>query len=394
MYFNMENIVKILLVVGSGNSVFIQNYAKWIKKNMSCTISVFQIDARGSSHSPYYDDIDCTAGDYPSTLSYRGIRRFIDLYKYYRLYNYLRGKKFDIIHCHWLTGHTVFCVELLKSHCSVLIGTFWGGEFTQQYVFGSKYIYNKYLNKFLSRCDAVINSNDIFEIIYKRFPSFNGKIYLGNLGASGLDNLKKLLKNSSKDACKRYYGLPIDKLSVQIGYSGKSLHRHLDIIAELCKHPELKDKIHILNPMNRDQSSIYAQKVIQEIEKAGFTHTTIVNRFLSDEEVSILRYSTDIVLQLAEFDGFSRSILESFCAKAIVIYGNWLNYENKLKINGLEGIPVDSIAEGVNTLIKVSSNPKDYEAKCTKNADNAFNENMWETCIVNWINAYQDLLKF
>lgn len=174
-----------------------------------------------------------------------------------------------------------------------------------------------------------------------------------------------------------------------IGYSGKSIHQHIPIIKTFSSVGMKKEFIHFLVPMTRGASSKYVQSVENMLQQSGYTYTLIKNCYLTDMDVARLRNATDITLQLSLFDGFSRSIIECLCARSILIYGNWLNYSDRLKEEGFSGITVQSIEEGVEKVYDIVDDLENYQKMGGENSQNGKNKNLWSECIMDWVTIYK-----
>lgn len=384
--------MKLLLLVGSANDIFIYNYAKWLKASIDVYIDVFE---QGDSipqgfDNRYYDNVNSAKG-YLLPLS-KGKGLIDAVVRGWCLKKYLRGKNYDIIHSHWVVAPVVI-QRHLKKHCKKLVLTFWGGEFEKLTILGSNRLYRQYLNKLSRQTDCIINSSSSRQTILGKLPCYKGDFKSASFGSAPLEAVYSMMQNENKEAAKRKMDMPVDKQVVLIGYSGKPIHRQVRIIRELHKYPELKEKIHLLAPMTRGASEDFVQKVEKELIELGFSYTLIKGKFLSDEEVARIRIATDIALQLSEWDGFSRSIIECLCAKSILIYGNWLGYQSYMAPSGFTGIEVNSVEEGVSRLKEiVEQNNDGYKGMTEKNSDNGRHQAIWSECIVDWVNAYHELL--
>lgn len=387
---NKENI-KLLLIVGAANDIFIYNYAKWIKSSISCEIDVFEVypSVQQDFNNSYYSHVYAAKG-YSLPIP-KGKQIFDNIVRGINLQRFLKGKRYDIIHSHWVVS-PVSLQKHLKNHCRKLILTFWGGEFDKQTILYSNKLYRYCLNRLSRQVDCIVNNNSDRKYIISHLPFFKGTFKNGILGSSPLEELYKLIQYESKIKSKELLNMPTDKLVVLIGYSGKSIHRQIPIIKELHKYPQLKDKIHILAPMTRGASNEFITLVENELKDLDFSYTLIAGLFLTDEEVARIRNATDIALQLSEFDAFSNSIIECLCAKAILIYGNWLGYENHLPSSGFKGIEVQSVENGVNKLLEVVSHMDDYKEMTNENHSNGRNQSLWSECIKDWVAAYRELL--
>lgn len=384
--------MKLLLIVGYANDIFIYNYAKWLKASMDVRIDIFEIfnSTEQSFDNKYYERVSSAKGYLLPLPKGKGL---IDSIVRGRcLKKFLRGKQYDIIHSQWMLAPVVL-QHGIKKHCNKLVITFWGGEFEKQNIFGSSGLYRCNLNRLSRKVDCIINSINSRDSILKNLPYYKGSFKHAVLGSAPLEALYELMQTESKIDAKNKLGIPIKKIVVLIGYSGKPIHRQIQIIKTLHDYPQLTDKIHILAPMTRGASKEFINRVDNELNESGFTYTLIKGRFLSDIEVARLRIATDVALQLSEWDGFSRSIVECLCAKSILVYGKWLGYENYMEQNGFEGIEVGGIEDAVSKLEGITNNIARFNEMTERNSNNGRHQAIWSECIADWVNAYQELLK-
>lgn len=383
--------MKILLIANSADDVFITAKTKWLKKVIpNCIIDIFEFfPSDKQDHNIYADEI----GSYNAQKGWFQKGMFKPFGMSLQLKNFLKGKYYDIIQCHWIT-RPVILIGNYHQYCSKLFATFWGGERSHLKLFHTKTCYNYFLDRFLRQVDYIINSSTYNKNLIADYPYMAGKCLVGALGSEPLEALYKLMEKESKAESKAHFGISPDKTVVLIGYSGKTLHQHLPIIQALSNTPELKNKIHLLAPMTRGGSEQYNQKVEQALKNSGYTYTQLTGGFLDNEEVARLRNCTDIVLQLSQFDGFSRSIVECFCAKAVVLYGEWMNYLPHLQENGFKAHPVQSIEEAVERLIYIVDNLTSYKEECEQNSVNGKKNNLWSECICGWKDAYESALSY
>ena len=384
--------MKILLIVGSTSSIFVYNYAKWLMKSMNVSIDIFEFfpSSQQSYGTEYYDSVKTAKGYF---LPFRRGKMLIDsIVRGNSLKTFLSDKHYDIIHCHWITSPVVI-QKSLKKHCKKLILSFWGGELIEQKILYSRTIYRHYLKQLVKQADFIINDKEGKTNTLKQFPYFKGEYRAGSYGSAPIEALYNLMQSENKETSKQSIGISKGKLTVLIGYSGKELHQHLPIIYTLTQHDELKSQVHILAPMTRGADSKYIENVKQALENSGFEFTLLSGRYLSDKEVAQIRNATDIVLQLSLFDGFSRSIIECLCAKSVVIYGNWLGYEQYMGPSSFMGIEVASIESGIAKLVEVVNNIDSYSPILEKNHEYGRHHTMWSECIKDWVNVYNDIQK-
>lgn len=385
--------MKLLLIVGTANDIFIYNMVKWLKKSMNVTIDIFEFypSEQQNVNKGIYNHVESVNSNIWIN-KIRGIRSFIyPYYASYKLQQYLKNNKYDIIHCHWIVPPLVL-TRKIKQHCKKLFVTFWGREYKNFKLLGSWKIYKNNLDRFIEDVDYIINSRQFGVLIKKMYPKSNFIFKEGYLGAASLDYLYELMSKTTKSESKNYYKMPNEKISVMIGYSGKSLHQHMKIIEELIKYPNLRTRIHLIVPMTRGGGCKYINKVENALLNSGYTYTLLKDSFLTDVEIAKLRYATEITLQLSTTDGFSRSIIECLCAKSIVIYGNWLEYEKHLSMSDLFAVPVSSISEAIVQLEYVIDHKSDYIYQVEQNSINGKKRNKWSDCIKDWVDAYNEVM--
>lgn len=383
--------MRLLLVVGSANDIFIFNYAKWLKESMSVKIDVFEFFHNNQQELDLsnYDNIASASGFQLPLPRARGL--FDAQARARRLNDYIKDKEYDIIHIHWVVAPVVL-QRHLQQHCKRLVVTFWGGEFVQQKILYSRNLYYRHLSSFVKHVDCIINSKESIADLSSKLASYRGIYRTATLGSAPLESLYDLMDKEDKTTSKKMLGVPENKLSVLIGYSGKALHRHAIIIEELKKYPQLQGKVHLLAPMTRGCNQGYVRLVEGKLKDSGFTYSLISGKFLSDSEIARVRNATDITLQLSEFDGFSRSIIECLCAESLLIYGSWLGYEKYLSSAGFEGIEVSSLEEGVAMLPEIVNDFTKYKQMNHNNKDVGRKQSVWSECIKDWVNIYKELI--
>lgn len=378
---------KILIICSLPNDTFIYNISRWLKSKMDITIDIvhYARNPEQTCSMEYYDDVHYL--EFKKGLLRAPAFRHFPQSK--ALLEWLKGKHYDIIHCQAAIQASVLSTDL-KKHCDKLCLTFWGGEMETMRIMYSNALYKCYLKRFLKKVDLVMNSPIFNDRMTRSYPFLKGHTRPAYFGSVPLEKLFELIKSESKGESKSKLGIDDKKTTVLIGYSGKSIHNHLSIIKELSQIVRLKERLHLLAPMTRGGHASYIDEVSGALESSGYTYTLLRDQFLSDCAVARLRNATDITLQLSDYDGFSRSIVECMGAESILIYGNWLDYDQRLKEEGLAGIRIKGLKELGKTLTDILEHPQAYNEDCKKNSQNISKNNLWEYCISDWITAYSE----
>ena len=118
----------------------------------------------------------------------------------------------------------------------------------------------------------------------------------------------------------------------------------------------------------------------------------MITSYCSDVEVARIRYSTDIIFQLTDFDGLSSSIKEYLCAGAIMISGDWFPGYHTLIEDGFFYEEVSSIEQGIEKFYDIINKVPTYKEKIKNNMQVAFKKYSWSNTIKNWAEAYKKAL--
>jgi len=382
--------MKILLVVSSANDIFIYNLAKWLKLSINCSLDAFELNSSSSAHqedsSSLFDNIGLASKNkwWMKLKLFRFVFSPISFSK--QLDGFVSQKRYDVIHIQGVWSY-IPLTQKLKSNTEKLFVSFWGNEHLMGKIWSSHVIYDYKLKKFIKSVDGITGATARLQIMHKLFPQT--PLYECRLGIASLDQIEILNKTYTKDNSKKYWHMPTNKTSVLIGYSGKRIHNHIEIIHELKKHVDLYDKIHLLAPMTRGATTSYIKEVEMALSMSGYSYTLIKDKFLSDDEIARLRHSTDIVLQFAQNDAYSRSIIESICAGAIMIYGNWINYKDLLANDNFEAIEANSISDGIRILENYIVSPEKYTTIGERNTSVGCKQFLWSECIKDFVSIYK-----
>lgn len=380
---------RILLIVTSASDVFIHNMAKWLKKSMDCTLDAFELypssSANQESESSCFNIIE--TANWNSWWGQNRITRFIcsPVIIARQLDRFVNDKQYDVIHVHGLWFYVPLTREL-KKHTEKLFVTFWGSEYKNGKVWMSHSLFEKRACDFIYSVNGIVGAKARLKELSILFP--NIKMYQANLGAASMETIVSLTQTRTKEESKQYWNIPVNKITVLIGYSGKKLHNHLEIISSFNSHPELVDYVHFLAPMTRGAESNYIYDVENALKSSPFSYTLLKDRFLTDEDIAQLRYATDIVFQFATTDAYSRSIIESICAGAILIYGDWIKYRELLADDHFEAFAVNSIEKGIEMLHDYISFKDKYKKISNQNIDYGGKKYLWSKCINDWVDIY------
>lgn len=246
------------------------------------------------------------------------------------------------------------------------------------------------LGKLLECADYCMGSSALLkERVAKLYPYINNKSFYGYYGSSIIELLSK--KETTNTEAKMLFNIPPSMKTILLGYSGKKIHRHLDLLDSISTNDlfkKYKKSVHFILPMTRGASSTYIQEVEEKLHEIGCSYTMIKNTYQTDEDVANLRLATDIAFQITEFDGLSNSIKEILCAGSILICGDWYPTYSVLKEDGFRYLEVNSIQHAVDTFYSVLPNFETYKKQFDANKNVAKAKYSWSECIKPWAALY------
>lgn len=390
-----------ILLVGQADSIFFEHYTKTIKKlRPDINFDVFSVD---SIHGKY-DLSACnkiTVNDWEKSFfrKMKGLRIIIKpFYTWLSLYNSLRknDKYYDIIHYKWLIPGVILFPGKIKKYSNKTVATFWGNETEMQSLLFSNKFYKFVIKHFVRKSDAIINQSQKVKQYILHVTGSTNKYYFAKYGSSIIHQLDKLQKSSeSRKTSKNKYGIPEEKITISIGYSGKKIHNHILIIQTLFDSGEFnlqKELFHFILPMNYGCGRDYATEIENIIKQYTSQYTILYPQKYSDEEIARLRNATDLMIQLSKSDGLSASVIETFYAGSLVISGSWLPYDT-FKQNGLYFNELSGIDGELPQLILNISKDIAEELKKSHQNKTRWNYDSWEKVIPNWIDIYEKVLQ-
>jgi hypothetical protein len=156
----------------------------------------------------------------------------------------------------------------------------------------------------------------------------------------------------------------LDKIIVTIGYNGVKQQNHDKIISILSKLPnEIKNKIHLVLPMTYG-TPLEHLDIVRGLASMSGISNVILDKFLTNKNVCILRKITDIFIMLQDTDAFSSSVKSHVYCQNICLLGEWLEYPmEKAEIYYLKV----SWKNLLDIIIDVIQHFDDYKNRCVSN---------------------------
>jgi hypothetical protein len=258
------------------------------------------------------------------------------------------------------------------------VGMIWGSDFYRRDHSARS------LSGILDRCDRVlIPTDEMAEDVLKVYSLPLGKIRKCMFGLEPLETLMTM-KNISSAKAKRRLGLRADSFAITCGHNASPFQNHPVIIDHLIQIiPKLPANYVLIFPFTYGGNESYISSVKDKLKKSSLNYH-IIEDYMSDEEVSLLRLATNIFIHVQPTDAFSGAMREHLFSKNIVVTGSWLPYQALVQnniyfetINGLQFLG-RKIAEILDNYPEGKRKAELY------NTPEKFEQYRWPEVIQNW----------
>jgi len=281
------------------------------------------------------------------------------------LYILFQSKKYDCVSYHYATKYLILVDIAARLKRMRRVCTIWGSEFTKA---SSKN--REQLLSWYSTLNALSVTNKNF------ISSLSGHKINVHETSFGLSQFRHIDNNRQKTST-----LKTDKINIVVGTNGSSNQQHLEILKQLAfiSDDDLS-KYHFIFPMSYGGNNAYRNLIKSEATNININFSTI-ERVLNEDELSLLRLNTDILLQLQVTDQLSGAMLESIFAGAHIITGSWLPYET-LDVLNLKWSKIDSLNELPEKIGNIHSLTNEEKKENKVVMGDGFS---WEYRIKNWL---------
>lgn len=317
------------LVIGDAGSMHIFNFVKNVLLPRGYEVHLLTLSAEPvrANFREFYKENGVVVHAI-SEKGYHGldkkdrIHRFLNLVRKLKLMRDV--PKVDICHVH--SVYKTACVIVLgnRHKFKKLILSYWGGDIEDK---------SPSVVKLREKCFDYANAITVtvretyneFQRIYG--DCFNEKLHICRFATEGLECIKKISVEKSREDCRKNYGVKDGKVCVTVGYSAYAAQHQdkcLEIIASLPA--SIRDKMYVIVPMQYGRyDKEYIERVHNAAEICG-TDCCILEEFVPFEISAQLAIATDIYLHLRDTDAFSNALKEHVFAGSRVIKGDWLKY--------------------------------------------------------------------
>jgi hypothetical protein len=312
-----------ILIIGNSNSQYNINLCKYLKEYYKNNIQIDTLSLFHITNQEVYNYFDKV---YAPNLKL--LNNIPKIRYYYRRFKLVQLSKtittnYDICNIQSFEHYTEVFNNFIRKKCKKLIISYWGSDIN---VASHKFLEKQYpLNDFahcVTFCTEFLR--DSYNNKLNKFSNKRKEIV--ELGSEPFGELISVKKTVKKKEAKSFLNLPLDKLILQIGYSGTITHQHLKILDKLeLLTDEEKEKIFLILPMTYGSLPRYQKSVVNKLNAINIRFK-VLTEFLNNRDLSVLRRSTDLFITLSTSDDCCSTLLEHLYLGNKIISGKWLPY--------------------------------------------------------------------
>ncbi len=297
-------------------------------------------------------------------------------------------KKYNVVQINYLREEYLVIPQLINNLSDKLVICLFGSDINQR-----TFIKNKF-TKIYDKADAIIASSLNFAKTansYVKNDVILDKLHVLLLPQDHFKFYRDFTFENKKES-KKKLNYPLDKIIVVLGTNSTENEQHEKMFEEVKKIPDISRFHFVINLSNHLNTVLDRERKIEELLKTEFkTISYSINiRFLSYEEMALLRHATDIFVNMRKIDQLALSLMESNLGFANVITGKWLpynDYTSDVKTTLINSI--DELSSAINT---IANSLQTEDNLLTLNQNRMKVIEKYDNNVINdWLNFYKKL---
>lgn len=231
------------------------------------------------------------------------------------------SSSYAIINIQYITLLSCVLSFHFNSLSAKIITTPWGSDIYRVSMFRRKLV-----RKVLEHSDYVtaISNTKFGNDIKKIFNVPEKKCIPLCFGSNVLDRISD--SKIAKEDAKFFFVKNNEKYLIVCGYNASPAQNHLRIIDSLNRIKEyLPTNVFFVFPMTYAKKDAYIKEVKEKLDKLGVNYK-ILDSYLSDDEIVLLRKATDLFIHMQTTDAYSSTLHEYLLCGTKIINAEWLRY--------------------------------------------------------------------
>ena len=259
-----------------------------------------------------------------SNIGFRPLRVVLNVISGIRIIIQSRKEHYDYCFIHFLSDRRAILSYFIPSSTKQILITY-GSDILRRKNFNGFFF-----NRMLDRAHLIDFTSGNLRYNFE-------KVYQGKYRNKSVDiafpcysygTLEQIMQSQSKESIKEHFRIPVDKKVVVCGHTSTENERYEKMIDALENISDTaKRDYHFVFFMTYGSGNYKKYRsFIEEKLKSSTLSYTVLNRFLSTEEVSMVHVMSDVHITSILTDAISFFMLEELYAGAILLYGEWLHY--------------------------------------------------------------------
>ncbi|WP_124059170.1 glycosyltransferase [Vaginisenegalia massiliensis] len=317
--------MKSVLIIGDVNHPLIYQLYKRIHEKKDIDIDILSFEKSYYRNTKYFRNLYLI----PSMGQDRNFfkRKFEQMAYLLTLKNVIKNlPKYDSIHIHYYNPIYRYIISILRRKTDNLIITIWGSDYYRV----SKKQLNMNSNAFNLADKITFTNEKTLDDFIKNFNISLNRLKITRFGLETLDYIDKIENSSEMQSkisfFKKKYHIPEKLKVITCGYNSSPGQQHELILNAINKLPQdYAEKCVFLFPLAYGDN-VHKEKIKEIIRNIG-RNILVLEAFMVEEELAILRLISDIMINIQVTDQLSGSMQETLYAGNIVINGSWLPYD-------------------------------------------------------------------
>lgn len=235
-------------------------------------------------------------------------------------------------------------------------------------------------------CDSNVLINKFISIYGHGFDNKIKCVHFPN----NLYNKIDVIKNTKIIHDNGLFSIPKAKIRVAIGTNANPAHQHLKILNAIDSLPQaIKSMIHIYVQLsygfqpNHDE---YYTALYDKINNINIS-SDIIDKFIDEQNLALLRCSTDILIHAQATDAFSGTMLEILYSGGLLLNGSWLKY-NELEMLGIYSLSFESFNSLSIDFTEIIANFHEHKRRASKNHNIIYSLNSPNAVCDSWLSLF------
>ena len=284
------------------------------------------------------------------------------------------NEHYSFVNVHYISIENAFCYRVYRRVSDKLLLTPYGSDIMR----APGYVL-KMLRGLFNSADYVCDSVSQLSLVVKNIYNIpDTKLVNLTFGSSVIDELDRSSMTKSEAKCI----LGINGLiAITVGYNASRNQNHIHVIEQIGRIPDsIKSSVVILLPLTYPSNKDYISLLKSKLKDQNLEYI-VFDRFLSMQEMIIIRLASDIFINAQITDASSASVKEYLLADNVLLNASWLDYP-LLRNNGVPFVVFNAYEELCDLICQILESKDEY--KLQKTSRDFLLQEGWKKRIKEW----------